>query len=212
MILTRTNLNLARPRAKQLLGSPQAMHAAVLAGFPPGIEPARPLWRIDTDDPVRPHLYVVSAERPDMTHVEEQAGWPSHPTTVSADYGPFLERLEAGQQWMFRLVANPSHYATLDGRQRLVAHQSTRHQVEWLRGRSESMGVDLGSEDEPTFTVVKKEWRKFRHGDKGRITFLAVTYEGVLTVKQPDALREALTSGVGRKRAYGCGLLTLARP
>jgi CRISPR system Cascade subunit CasE len=34
----------------------------------------------------------------------------------------------------------------------------------------------------------------------------------MLEVTGPDALRHALTSGIGHARAYGCGLLTLAEP
>jgi CRISPR system Cascade subunit CasE len=36
------------------------------------------------------------------------------------------------------------------------------------------------------------------------------TYDGILTVTDPALLRRALCHGVGRAKAYGCGLLTLA--
>ncbi|MDO0929777.1 MobF family relaxase [Streptomyces sp. TG1A-8] len=42
------------------------------------------------------------------------------------------------------------------------------------------------------------------------VTVVTVTFEGRLEVTDPDALRRALTQGIGRARAYGCGLLTLA--
>ena len=50
------------------------------------------------------------------------------------------------------------------------------------------------------------------NGHDGTITIARVTYEGMLEVTGPDALRHALTSGIGHTRAYGCGLLTLAKP
>ncbi|WP_127452791.1 type I-E CRISPR-associated protein Cas6/Cse3/CasE [Streptomyces sp. B29(2018)] len=37
------------------------------------------------------------------------------------------------------------------------------------------------------------------------------TYDGLLDVTDPDALRQPLVEGIGHGRAYGCGLLTLAR-
>ena len=39
---------------------------------------------------------------------------------------------------------------------------------------------------------------------------LAVTYEGSLTVTDADLFRKALTEGIGREKAFGMGLLTIA--
>lgn len=118
--LTRLALNPARRGAGKLLGSPGAMHAAVLAGFPPsdapGVAPAaaagasgdaaRVLWRVDRDAH-RTLLYVVGPGRPDLTHLVEQAGWPTAATWETRDYAPVVERVAAGQVWAFRLRANP---------------------------------------------------------------------------------------------------------
>lgn len=211
MILTRTHLNIRRPGARKLLGSPQAMHAAVMSGFPPGVDPGRPLWRVDLDDPLRPTLFVVSPTRPDMTHLEEQAGWPSAPTTVSAPYTLLLDALEVGQQWAFRLTANPTHRATIDGVQKVLAHVTVAQQTAWLVSRQEALGVSLGDADQPTFHLTGREVRRFRR-DTSTVTLARATFDGTLNVTNPDLLRTALTAGVGRGKAYGCGLLTLAKP
>ena len=44
-----------------------------------------------------------------------------------------------------------------------------------------------------------------------RVTINRTVYEGVARVTDPDALRRALVAGIGRSKAYGCGLMTLAR-
>ena len=44
-----------------------------------------------------------------------------------------------------------------------------------------------------------------------RVTINRTVYEGVARVTDPDALRHALVAGIGRSKAYGCGLMTLAR-
>lgn len=211
MILTRTYLNARRRGAQKLLASPQAMHAALLSGFPPEHEAGRLLWRLDADDPLRPTLYVVSRERPDLTHLEEQAGWPTHASTVSASYAPLLDSLAQGQTWAFRLTANPTHRATVRERKRILAHVTVARQQEWLMQRGCGMGIDLGSAEEPTFRVTDRRSWDFRRDD-GRVTLGVATYEGLLTVTDPDALRGVLTSGIGRAKAYGCGLMTLATP
>jgi CRISPR system Cascade subunit CasE len=42
------------------------------------------------------------------------------------------------------------------------------------------------------------------------VTVTRVTYDGRLRVVDPDALRRTLTAGLGKAKAYGCGLMTLA--
>ena len=211
MILTRTYLNVRRQGAKKLLGSPQAMHAAILSGFPPAIDPGRPLWRVDAHDPLRPALYVVSQGRPDLTHLEEQAGWPSQIVTESADYDSFLEKLSAGQRWSFRLTANPTYRATIGGASKVVAHVTVRQQLGWLLQRGEQLGVSFGSEQQPSVQVVGRELRRFsRRGST--VTLASATFVGQLEVQSAADLRRALTEGIGRAKAYGCGLMTLAQP
>lgn len=41
------------------------------------------------------------------------------------------------------------------------------------------------------------------------VTLLAVTYEGVLQVTDPEAFKALLCEGVGRGKAYGLGLMTI---
>lgn len=211
MILTRFHLNARRHGARALLSSPQAMHAALLSGFPPGREGGRILWRVDADDPLRPTVYVVSQDRPDFTHIEEQGGWPTQPTTLSASYHVLLESLTEGQTWAFRLRANPTHRATIGGRKLVVAHATVGHQQRWLAERAERVGVNLGSGESPTMRVTDRSVLSFRRGE-GRVTLGVATYDGVLTVTDPALLRTALVEGIGRAKAYGCGLMTLAAP
>lgn len=211
MILTRTYLNARRHGAQRLLGSPQSMHAAILSGFPPGHDPGRTLWRVDRDDPLRPTLFVVSASRPDFAHLEEQAGWPSQPTTQSADYGTILNSLEEGQRWGFRLKVNPTHRALVNGDSKVLAHVTVAQQTKWLLERQERLGITLGDEGDSTFQLVAREVTRFKRSG-ATVTLGTATFAGVLRVEDPTKLRAAMTEGVGRAKAYGCGLLTLAKP
>lgn len=211
MFLTRTYLNSRRRGAQKLLGSPQAMHAAILSGFPPGVEIGRPLWRVDRDDKLRPTLYILSETTPDLTHMEEQAAWPSHPSTDSTSYAPLLRSLAVGQTWTFRLTANPTHRADINGVSKVLGHVTVTQQIGWLTDRQATMGISLGSQDSPTFTLTGREVRQFRRAGSP-VTLSTATFEGLLRVENPLLLGEALTRGIGRAKAYGCGLMTLARP
>ncbi len=65
--------------------------------------------------------------------------------------------------------------------------------------------------DEHQVMVADQRGMDFgKQGSKGRVTIKAVTYDGRLEVTDPDSLRTLLTSGLGKAKAYGCGLMTLA--
>lgn len=218
MYLSRMELNPARRGAQKLLANPQAMHAAVLAAFPHGTE-SRPLWRIDRDrDGVK--LYVLSSGRPSFEHLQEQAGWSEQMTWESRDYAGLLARLQVGQQFAFRLTANPSHVVTdSEGRKRRFAHVTIEQQTRWLVERADTLGVRFlpatGTEAEDVkgadaaVTVTERGTVRFPRGGQ-TVTLGTARFDGLLEVANVDALRRALLAGVGRGKAYGCGLLTLA--
>ncbi|MCC9312505.1 type I-E CRISPR-associated protein Cas6/Cse3/CasE [Kitasatospora sp. RB6PN24] len=238
MYLTRFRVNTARTDARRLLSTPQAMHAAVLASFPlalptntsPGDSQApRVLWRMDRNATAEALLYVVSPDRPDLTHLVEQAGWPAAAATGTPGwhtyaYAPFLEQLDKGTTWNFRLTANPVHYArTRDGQPttKRTAHLTAPHQLQWLLTRQDTAGFRILTKaedqrhtqhgDEHQLVIRDQRALDFRkHGTPGRVTLTTVTFDGRLEVTDPDALRRTLTRGLGKAKAYGCGLMTLA--
>ncbi|WP_277259730.1 type I-E CRISPR-associated protein Cas6/Cse3/CasE [Olegusella massiliensis] len=63
----------------------------------------------------------------------------------------------------------------------------------------------------PLLTVSQMGKRNFRQGNKGRsITISVAQYDGVLEVTNAEALKFALTHGIGHAKGFGCGLLTIA--
>ncbi len=219
MYLTRFRVNPARRGARKLLASPQAMHAAVRAGFADPDDhqrgDARTLWRLDTSGPGNVHLYIVSPGRPDLTHLVEQAGWPTTDTWVVREYDPMLATLAPGQRWAFRLTANPTH----SGRKSADAKETQRfgclrqeEQVRWLLNRADRYGFAIVAQDDglPNLAVNHRQTLTFKRA-MATVTLTTATFDGLLEVTDADAFRAALTSGIGPAKAYGCGLLTLAR-
>jgi CRISPR system Cascade subunit CasE len=226
MYLSRIQLNPRRRDAWRLLGNPQRMHAAVLASFPapPTGDLAgdpRVLWRLDQDRECY-FLYVVSPDQPDFAHLAEQAGWPTTERGVSKPYGEFLDRLAAGQQWAFRLAANPTRYvpAKEGGRAKRLAHVTVLQQETWLLEKAASAGFGVtttaresidGAVQIPEVAVTQRATRSFhRNGARDPVTLGTAQFDGRLEVVDAEALRRALVVGVGSAKAYGCGLMTLA--
>jgi CRISPR system Cascade subunit CasE len=220
MYLTQFRFNTARRGARALLGSPQALHAAVLDSFARAEDhttgTARTLWRLDHHARHDVVLYLVSPGEPDLTHLVEQAGWPTTETWQTRAYQPFLNTLECGQSWAFRLTANPVHNrrpsdAAPDTKR--FGAVTVHHQIAWLTGRAERHGFAIApqSDGELNLYVHRRNSASFtRKRGERPVTVVSVSYDGVLTVTDPEVLRHALTNGIGQAKAYGCGLMTLA--
>ena len=47
-------------------------------------------------------------------------------------------------------------------------------------------------------------------GENQEVKCLCVDYEGVLAVSDPDLFSTAFRKGIGRSKAWGCGLISVA--
>lgn len=215
MYLTRFEINPARRGAKKLLGSPQAMHAAILAGYPsePRSPYGRVLWRVDRSAE-RTMLYVAGPHEPDLTHLVEQAGWPTLARWQTRPYAALLDHLRKGDRWAFRLTANPTRSTRLGNaaRSQRFGQVTAQQQIEWLTGRIGGWGARVPETKSGPALIVRdrRTWEFNRRG--GRVTITTATFDGELIVEDPELLKGALCRGVGPAKAYGCGLITLARP
>lgn len=220
MFLTRMPLNPSRRGTRHLLSSPQRMHAAVLAGFHPdaqGSEEGRVLWRLDQASSHDLALWVSSPTRPDFCGLQEQAGWPHFEDPWrTASLEPLFHRLEIGQRWAFRLTANPVINRRGDNRTSKRLGMSVPQQLEWLVNRSEANGFSLPTGTHGDLDTVVRQRRDVRFSRQRptpmTVTLSTATFEGRLEVRDPSALRRALTQGIGKAKGYGCGLMTLANP
>lgn len=219
MYLSHVPLNPARRTTRQLVSSRQRLHAAVLGCLPPGHrDMGRALWRLDAGDQHQLDLWIVSPVPPSFEPLIEQAGWTATPNCRTASYRRLLDSIAAGQSWVFRLEANPTISIRVDegARGKRIPLVKREDQVEWLLKRQAALGfrVVVGTHDSPNLSLSQRREHRFdrrRDGQKDPVTILSVRFDGVLTVTEPEALRRALTHGVGSGKGYGCGLMTLAK-
>jgi|LSQX01.1.fsa_nt_gb CRISPR system Cascade subunit CasE len=211
MYMTRLFLDVERRQTMQALAEPNHLHGAIERAF--SETRVRRLWRIDwfRDQCC---LLLISEKQPDLQHLADQFGFPhANPGWETRDYSPLLNRLQNGQSWHFRLRANPIH-SKIEGetkntkRGRIYAHVTRAQQKQWLIERAESLGFLL---EDNTYDVVNSSWLRFRKSGGSFVSFCAATFEGNLTVVDQDKFRDVLVSGIGREKAYGCGLLTIAQ-
>ncbi|MCX5206049.1 type I-E CRISPR-associated protein Cas6/Cse3/CasE [Streptomyces sp. NBC_00237] len=250
--LSKIPLNPRRNGALRFLGNPHAIHAAVLASLATQPVTERLLWRLETGNPHRPELLVLTHSRPDFTHLIEQAGWPNADggQPLTRDYTPLLDRVAVGREFAFRLTASPvqslrrpqkmspeqtalrAQQDTKEGtaaqrgvRGFRVPHRTAAHQLAWLLTHTDRAGFKiplvtqtpsapgLGDQGEPApdVALTARSTLRFSKKNGGReVVVSTATFQGRLHVTDADALRTALTTGIGPSKAYGQGLLTLA--
>ncbi|HQE70798.1 MAG TPA: type I-E CRISPR-associated protein Cas6/Cse3/CasE [Atopobiaceae bacterium] len=198
----------------------------------------RALWRVDRQLDGSALLYIVSSPKPSLIGLDEQMGFPDlEPQWATRDYDPFLEQVKEGQRYLFRLVANPvvSRKAMPNGRgdSKRIGHLTILQQAAWLAGKEAYAGSDkevpelfanqdisraerngfaiCSNEPERGCSLIVSDSRKvsFKKSGGRTITLTTARYDGILEVIDADALRHALTHGIGHAKGFGCGLLTL---
>jgi CRISPR system Cascade subunit CasE len=86
-----------------------------------------------------------------------------------------------------------------------VIHQEAAEQ--WMKRQGERYGFHLD-----TLRVSNHQYHKIRKpGDHNLRQFTSLDLDGLLTVKDPAAFHNALFHGLGRSKAFGCGLLLVRR-
>lgn len=217
MYLSRVEINPYRRETMRALESPQIIHAAVMASFDSfgSNESDRVLWRVDS---LRNATYILiqSQRRPDMHHIVDQFGRPDseHPCHETQEYDQFLQSIKAGERMMFRLTANPTHSIKDPDnpkRGKVVAHVTINQQKKWLSDRAPKYGFEFVKDGEdPMFDVRSRKNFEFKRGDS-TVTLNAATFEGLIEVTDSEKMISAMKEGIGRGKAYGCGLLTVMR-
>ncbi len=226
MYLSRLLLNLRSREVRRDLSDCQDMHRTLLRCFPEATTgPARQehglLYRLETGCEGKAVLLVQSRSVPDWTRLPSGylANGFRDANPVCKTMKPLMESIPGAGRFRFRLVANPTRdicVATEDGRkaERRVQLNGNGAWREWLVRKGELHGFrPLGLSTGPAkMNVAANAAGKMTGRRKGStVTLAAVKFEGVLEVTDAGRFQEAVESGIGRGKAYGCGLLSVAR-
>jgi CRISPR system Cascade subunit CasE len=196
------------------------MHRTVMSAFPdvPDHNAARQahgvLWRLDTAQRGFT-LYVQSHVKPDWTLLAQ--GYLTEPAQVR-DLQPVLDAIQPGRKLAFRLVANPTRSIHTEGtpgqrgRGKRVPHRKPDKQVEWLARQGERHGfvIPIGANGQADVAPSSTPILRGHKNDEQLITVEPVRYDGHLIITEPEAFTNAVLNGIGRAKAFGCGLITLA--
>lgn len=173
-----------------------------------------------------PRFYVVSEREPQTQH----GAWMAQ----TRDYAP---QLSTGERLQFELRVNPTvrhgrdgkskrHDVVMEAKKKLLTERGFAYWSEWqgddkpelqqlihgacnhwLARRGETMGFAVDAD-----ALVVESHLQHREKSNGELMFTSVDLAGQLTVTDPVPLLRALLSGIGRAKAFGCGLLLVRRP
>ncbi|TPR19559.1 type I-E CRISPR-associated protein Cas6/Cse3/CasE [Apilactobacillus timberlakei] len=209
MYLSRVVIDTNNRQKIQDLSQLGAYHSWVENSFPEEIKihtRSRKLWRVDSLNNKK-YLLIVSEKKPNKNNLEKYG---IKGTINTINYDNFLNKLNNGMNARFKMVLNPA-YSKSTGkssgkRGKVLQCLSYENQMRYLESRSLKNGFEL---IDSSYTVTHKSWEVLKKSGKKACYIQKVCYEGRLVIKDIDIFKNLLCNGLGRKKAYGCGLITI---
>lgn len=221
LYLSKLALDARHPQTRSELDRPHEIHRTLSQAFA-NVSAARILFRAERPANSEPVVLVQSQIQPDWERARARL---DHVREVETrEFG--LTRLREGQQLRFKLQCRPSRREFVrGGTGRRIALTSPEDLFDWLAKKGSRSGFQLV---EAGFDRVY--WLDSRSSVRGQLQGVAksgaglpsrmrvkdeptlggVLFEGTLSVTDSDALRTAVSSGIGPQKAFGFGLLSLA--
>lgn len=221
--LTRIRLNRRSSLARRDLADAVSLHKSVMLLAPDNLggnprQQAGLLFRLeDATDDTPPTLLVQSHQPPDLTRLPHHYG-----AAETRPLHPMFQALTPGRPVRYRITANASA-----ARRVLDDHQPVDNKhgkkivalygddaLAWWQRRAQQAGLALATTDiTPACFPRKRRHPAAKSGEQapspGPVHVLT-RFDGLATITNPDQLRHALLTGIGRGKPYGAGLLTLA--
>ncbi len=202
--LARVRMNARNAQVRRDLRGVEDLHRTVMSMFP-DIESESPreemgvLHRLDIVNE-RPVLLVQTNREPNLSALAEGYG-----DVAVVSLRTLFEKLEPGVAVRYRLLVNATKRpktGEMAGKRVALGAADT---VKWWGERAPSVGLTLA--EEPT-TV--KDTLTGGSSQGAKVTLRPWRLDGVADVADVEKLEAGVRAGIGRGRAYGCGLLSLA--
>ena len=198
-------IHLDHPSSRQALSNCQDMHRNLMKAFPEADasrKEANVLYRLFTIEE-RPALFVLSSELPDW---EKVTGISLYQNKMPLQMDVLFDKLTTGRALRFSLKTSPCKKVSGERKNsKRVFLRNAEERAAWLCRKGQQNGFEVLRLSESETDIV--------HGRKetGEIFYQTVTFDGVLRITDEARFREAFKNGIGPGKAYGLGLLMLAK-
>jgi len=205
MSLIASVLQLDRQAVKALkITDPYSLHRAVYSLYADVRDEAQKsasqasgILYADQGGDSRGRRVLLLANRPPAERLNDQYGQvQSKPIAAS-----FLDHLD----YRFKVIVNPTRRDSAS--RKLVPVKGREAIAAWFRERAvSSWGFEV---DTPSLQVDRVEVLRFNAQQGHAVTIAQAQVQGRLRVTDPEKFKTSFTQGIGRARAFGCGLLQI---
>ncbi len=162
-----------------------------------------------------PCFYLVSKEKPVSFN------------EIKLETKIYAPKLNAGQKLNYSLTANPvvarknvnnkrslKHDVWMDTKRGARVKKLNQAEInclceeavkKWLINKGSTNGFSINNERISVDGYIQNI--SYKKGSYKPIKFSSIHFEGILTVKEPDKFTNMLYTGLGRSKAFGCGLM-----
>lgn len=219
MFLHRIHLNPRCREARRDLSDPYQLHATLCRAFS---TPDRRctegdfLWRLEpeTSRAGYPRILVQSRTEADWSRIGVKDWLAEADPAINLQDRLNLNSLKIGNRFRFRLRANPS--VTRSGKRLgLLRHEE---QETWIERKGVQHGFSLPKlpsfdltdthQDRIDVLISQEQMLQGKQHSGNGLRIFSVLYDGILTVTDPDRLKNALKTGIGHGKVLGLGLLS----
>ena len=207
--LTKLTLNNRNRYAMDDISDCNKMHRTIMHAFPSldDISAIREhysvLYRIE-NIAGRIVVIVQSNTEPDWSFLKE--GYLLNIETK--DITSLIKGIRTKSQVRFKLKANVVKRSHSDGKRVFLSDE--KEQSEWLDLKGHEFGFNVAKgNDGYELLYVMPNKRIYGHKKDMTIMVDTATYEGVIRVTDANKFMQALRNGIGRGKAYGCGMLSV---
>ncbi|KOV35303.1 CRISPR-associated protein [Streptomyces sp. XY431] len=163
------------------------------------------LFRTETASDGGRQILLQSNLAPDLTRLP-----PGYGTGATKSLAPLLAAMRPGLAVRYRIAANPIRKPGRTTRDlyNLSAVVPLRGAAadDWWTRQADSAGLRLTT----LHSTPLDASRGTRRSDQRHIKHDRVLFEGTARITDTELLRTRLTAGIGKGKAYGCGLLSIA--
>lgn len=215
MYLSRVEIDMYNRKALRDLEHLGCYHGWIEDSFPEDREKAkdertRKLWRIDNINE-RYYLLILSELKPDLKKLEKYGVSNSAETK---NYDEFLNSLKEGMQANFRIKLNTvksySNREKYKKRGRVVPVPLDELNS-FFMDRTEKNGFTVENDGFKIAEINEELFKRYDEDNNknSKLNLIGATYEGILTITDIEKFKMTLLKGIGKKKAYGYGLMTV---
>ncbi len=216
MYLSKIVLNTRNRGVMSDISNMYSMHQTLISMLPgyDNSPNSKYLYRLEQDERRNTAIILMQSEIEPCFDKHLETGYLQ--IAQSKEYSPIFNN---GDQMRFLLYANAVRKRTYDPEKDtnwnkksaeivLVPMYKEDEMADWMRDRAERNGFELCGQPN-----MAKSYRRFsKKGESAHSSNLfGVQYEGILRVTNSEQFAEAVRSGIGKGKAFGFGLLSVAK-